>query len=225
MARALRPLRLANFVEGIRIVVSSLFKAMAGILNSGMVVLLFFGMLGIVGMNLFQGQYYNCVWAGSAVQPYGDVGLSGLEQVDSRVVPSVIIDPASKVIVDKGWCTQGTHTITWPEGIPPYQLQTTWVQTYLRNFDHLGFALLALFELATTSLWLDVMFYGADTVDMNLNPVTAYDRSKARGSPISVRPGVESCLARGGARSIHFLNTHLPHLPPSLRRKCSSWCA
>ena len=175
--RALRPLRIAKFLPGMKIVITALFQALASILNVGLVVLLIFCMLAIVGTNLFAGQFYNCVWAPSAVQPYGDVGLLGMEIGDARIVPGAILDPKSGVTIDKAWCNQGYHTITWPEGIPPYNLTHTWSQTYMRSFDHIGVSLLALFEMATTSLWLDVMWSGVDAAGVDQQPVRDFNRA------------------------------------------------
>ena len=112
---------MASRLESIRIVVTSIFGAVPGVANVSMVIALFYAILAIIGMNLFLGQYYNCTWAASGPQPYGDVGLVGLEQGDARVTPGVILDPNGGVVVDKEWCNRGVHTITWPEGRwPPW---------------------------------------------------------------------------------------------------------
>ena len=63
-------------------------------------------------------------------------------------------------------------------GIPPYELATTWVQTYLRTFDHLGAGMLTVFECSTTSLWLDAMYYGTDATGVDKQPIRDFDRTR-----------------------------------------------
>ena len=118
--RALRPLRMASRLDGIRIVVMAIFGSVPGMINVSLVIMLFFGIFGIIGMNLFLGMFYNCTWNPSAPQPYGDVNLIAVGQPDSRITPGVILDPNGTVILDKQWCTRGIQTITWPEGEPRF---------------------------------------------------------------------------------------------------------
>ena len=57
-------------------------------------------------------------------------------------------------------------------------MATAWVQTYLRSFDNLGVAMLAIYESSTTSLWLDVMYYGTDATGVGLQPIRDFNRGR-----------------------------------------------
>ena len=58
--RALRPLRMVSRNEGLKAVVSSVFKAIPAILNTLIVSLLFYLIFGILGIILFKGKFYYC---------------------------------------------------------------------------------------------------------------------------------------------------------------------
>ena len=57
-------------------------------------------------------------------------------------------------------------------------MPTTWVQVYMRNYDHLGLALLAVFECSLTELWLDFMFTGVDAVGIDMQPMRNFNRNR-----------------------------------------------
>ena len=52
----------------------------------------------------------------------------------------------------------------------PYALLTTW-KNRETNFDNIGHALLALFEMATLEMWLDVMYDGMDATEKHFQPL------------------------------------------------------
>ena len=58
--RALRPLRMVSRNEGLKAVVSSVFKSIPAILNTLVVSLLFYIIFGILGVILFKGRFYDC---------------------------------------------------------------------------------------------------------------------------------------------------------------------
>lgn len=59
-ARALRPLRVVNKNVGIKLVVHALLKALPSIINASIIVLLFFLVFGILGVDMFRGKFYFC---------------------------------------------------------------------------------------------------------------------------------------------------------------------
>lgn len=63
--RALRPLKAAKKYEGMRTVITALFTSIKPLANVGMVGLLFYLTLAILGVNLFGGQFYSCTGASS----------------------------------------------------------------------------------------------------------------------------------------------------------------
>lgn len=58
--RALRPLRMVSRSEGMKIVVSSVMKALPEVLNVFLILLLFFLIFGILGVIFFKGSLYTC---------------------------------------------------------------------------------------------------------------------------------------------------------------------
>ena len=89
--RALRPMRMAARAEGMRIVIEALFQAIPPIMNVALVCILFYLIFGILGLNLFMGKMYRCVYDGT---------------------DDVINSPAMGIAareVTKRWCTSGTH--------------------------------------------------------------------------------------------------------------------
>ena len=89
--RALRPMRMAARADGMRIVIEALFQAIPPIMNVALVCILFYLIFGILGLNLFMGKMYRCVYDGT---------------------DDVINSPAMGIAareVTKRWCTSGTH--------------------------------------------------------------------------------------------------------------------
>ena len=56
----------------------------------------------------------------------------------------------------------------------PYLLRTTW-RNRETNFDDIGHALLALFEMATLEMWLDVMYDGMDATEKHYQPLENFN--------------------------------------------------
>ncbi|CAF1639120.1 unnamed protein product [Rotaria magnacalcarata] len=63
--RALRPLKALSRFEGIRVVVNALFGAIPAIFNVLLVCLVFWLIFSIMGVQLFGGRFYKCVYAGT----------------------------------------------------------------------------------------------------------------------------------------------------------------
>ncbi|CAF4218965.1 unnamed protein product [Rotaria socialis] len=63
--RALRPLKALSRFEGIRIVVNALFGAIPSIFNVLLVCLVFWLIFSIMGVQLFSGKFYKCVYVGT----------------------------------------------------------------------------------------------------------------------------------------------------------------
>ena len=68
--RALRPLRALSRFEGIRVVVNSLIGAIPAILNVLLVCLVFWLIFSIMGVQLFAGRFYKCVYPNHTRIPY-----------------------------------------------------------------------------------------------------------------------------------------------------------
>ena len=68
--RALRPMRALSRFQEIKVVVSSLLGAIPSILNVILVCLLFWLIFGIMGVQLFSGRFYKCVYANQSRVPF-----------------------------------------------------------------------------------------------------------------------------------------------------------
>jgi hypothetical protein len=60
MFRVLRPLRVINRNEGLKIAVKALMMAIPNIANVTIIMLLFFLIFGIIGISYFKGKYFYC---------------------------------------------------------------------------------------------------------------------------------------------------------------------
>ena len=68
--RALRPLRVLSRFNGIKVVVKSLVGAIPSILNVLFVCLIFWLIFSIIGVQLFAGRFYKCVYPNKTKIPY-----------------------------------------------------------------------------------------------------------------------------------------------------------
>ena len=53
----------------------------------------------------------------------------------------------------------------------PRAYQTAWVNPRDYDFDNIGHSMLSLFEMATLEGWLEIMYHGADTTEIDLQPI------------------------------------------------------
>ena len=151
--RALRPLRVASRSENMKVVVNALFLTLPPISNVLLVCFLFYLIFGILGVNLFGGKFWHCADKASG------------EIIDVRA----ILPESQWDIVDEAWCKVGQQTISWPEGITPYTIETEWVNLNT-NFDNIAHSILTLFEMASLEMWLTVMYAGVDARGVGLQP-------------------------------------------------------
>ncbi|KAK3250718.1 Caveolin-2 [Cymbomonas tetramitiformis] len=166
--RALRPIRMASRAEGMKVIVNALFQAFPGIVNVSFVCFLFYVVFGILFLNLFNGQFYFC-----KDQDSGDM-LDADTLFDPYLAP--LQEPSPLQVtpeITKTWCEQ--HTIDvyyYPPSLRPNQtIHTTWQNPEDYNFDNIGSAILALFEMATLEGWLPPMYSGIDAAGDEKQPV------------------------------------------------------
>ena len=48
---------------------------------------------------------------------------------------------------------------------------THWTNPRDYDFDNIGHSMLSLFEMATLEGWLEIMYHGADTTEVDLQPI------------------------------------------------------
>lgn len=61
ITRILRPLKFISKSEGLRLAMNSLVNSLPSIINLQIIILLFFLVFGIFGVNYFKGGYFRCV--------------------------------------------------------------------------------------------------------------------------------------------------------------------
>lgn len=158
--RALRVMRAAAKAEGIRIVVASMFKAFPALGNVLLVALLFYYIFAILAMNLIGGKYWSCV-----------------DDDGNYINPLYVLPPGG--VISKTWCdlqekvvnASFYHTSLQPPVLlPAYNLSTSW-RNPKQNFDNLAVAMWTLFQMASLEGWSDVMYRGADTTDIDKQPI------------------------------------------------------
>ncbi|KAG2493814.1 hypothetical protein HYH03_008033 [Edaphochlamys debaryana] len=144
--RALRPLRIASTHEQLRIVILALFSSLRSLVYVGIVCVLFYLLFGILGVNLLKGELRFCQ------------DLATGDMLDAWT----LMPPGGSI--NSSWCKQPNLTATTSAYHAPLNLSfpapaplaTEWVNPAF-NFDHLGNSMLALFSIATTEMWVNLM--------------------------------------------------------------------
>uniref|UniRef100_A0A7S3D7J9 Ion transport domain-containing protein n=1 Tax=Palpitomonas bilix TaxID=652834 RepID=A0A7S3D7J9_9EUKA len=140
--RILRPLRVINRFEKLKLIVNALISSMVSVVYVALLMFALFFMFAILGVNLFRGKLYFC----------NDGSVLNHQQC-------------------KGFALMSVSTAA-PDGDSdstiPFLMPRVW-ERYWWHFDHVGAALLALFEVATLK-WNGVMFSTMDVVGRDLQP-------------------------------------------------------
>lgn len=92
--RALRPLRAASRAEGIRTVVTALFKAIPALGNVVLVASLFYFIFAILAINLLAGKMGAC---------FSSDGQGNYQQLDSSYLMP------GDALINRTWCIEGTE--------------------------------------------------------------------------------------------------------------------
>lgn len=142
--RVLRPLRVINKNEGLKMSMNALMvnktkffyflqASVIALFNIVFVSLLFFLIFGSIGVNYFKGRYYSCekYFLNSAFE-------------------SLLLRMSSK------WDCINSGGI--------------WIN-YIYDFDNIGNAILSLFIVSTTAGWADLMYRAAAITDIDINPI------------------------------------------------------
>eukprot|EP01062_Namystynia_karyoxenos_P001518 TRINITY_DN1051_c0_g3_i1.p1 TRINITY_DN1051_c0_g3~~TRINITY_DN1051_c0_g3_i1.p1 ORF type:complete len:2258 (+),score=709.38 TRINITY_DN1051_c0_g3_i1:430-6774(+) len=142
--RALRPLRSINSIPGLKVIVYSLFASVRGLMHVLSLVVFFFLVFGILGVQLFMGRFrMRCV-----------------DPLTGRPPPE---DGEGQ------WCKNGTTASGFlgrscPSG-PPHLVCREWRNPndgYV-HFDHIGTAWLVVFQCITMEGWVDQMYRVQDS--------------------------------------------------------------
>lgn len=143
--RALRPLRVVVKSKEMKVVVSALMQAVPSITAVLLFVALSWLIFGIMGVSLFNGLLFRCndPSAANKAECVGNymVELSGPEYYNPATNTASVLVSTPRV---------------WD--VPFY------------NFDHLGNAVLALFQAASLNAWTDIMYSTQDITELDMQP-------------------------------------------------------
>jgi len=153
--RALRPLRVIQRNPSLKVVVLCLISSIPAMTSIGLVVLLWFSMFAMFGVQLFMGRFYRCydpgndLFYGAPLTPGGSLYSPTLPLGGEKAVPSII------ECVDSGNNNGGN---------------SVWVDKAF-SFDTYLWGLKTLFEMATTEGWLEVMASTVDATNKGVSPL------------------------------------------------------
>ena len=184
LLRCLRPLRIINRNEGMRVIISAVTDSLA--VNMGVLALAGMGLLifGILGTTLFGGKFYSCncqfVYP-DGVTPFNSIFNTEFGQYTSTLVNATTnatytITGTPTVTLDKQMCIGDKfgagETVrygvdpTFPDAIA----QCYW-DNRPYNFDTCIAAMQSLFTASTLAGWTDIMEIAMDIVGFDMQPI------------------------------------------------------
>ena len=150
--RALRPLRVVSRFPAMKMVVNAIFRAVPSMWNLITVCFLFFLIFGILGVQTWMGKLNFCN-DGDKLYKHNCTGNYTISGADCSKMPTPEGEAACVVdrfgngtLVDRHW------------GSLP------------QNFDHIGNAMLLIFEVSSGEMWPDIMYTVVDSTGIDLPP-------------------------------------------------------
>ena len=174
--RALRPLRLVSRYPEMQLVVEAIFQAAPSILNVVLVLLLFWLVFGILGVQFFGGMMHWCVLYVPPVLTGGDHLLvpmqqyrnkSSCEQYGAELAGLYHSGPSQPP--SYGAAAFGDSLCLAGAARPEAVCQLLW-RRHAPGFDSVPEALLTLFEIATLQGWPIIMHLASDAQGKDLAP-------------------------------------------------------
>lgn len=174
--RALRSMKVATKLDGMRAVVRSMGLAIPAVLEVLLVASLFYFIFSILGVNLLGGKLFFCAQVTPGQPPQ----------------PSQYMDPhyflANGMNINSSWCNAGEQNITtswYHSGLvllqpfPSYTVTTTWganVQTstspiYNLRFDNTYQSLWVLISMTSLENWSPLMYQAMTVTDVEFQPI------------------------------------------------------
>ncbi|XP_047738439.1 voltage-dependent calcium channel type A subunit alpha-1 [Hyalella azteca] len=154
--RVLRPLKLVSGIPSLQVVLKSIIKAMAPLLQIGLLVLFAIVIFAIIGLDFYCGALHKTCYSledldviiteGEAATPcYAD----GLENSNETTSPSgaFLCDPSVSICLER-----------W-DG-PNFGIT---------SFDNIGFAMLTVFQCITQEGWTSILYWTNDSVGSTFN--------------------------------------------------------
>ena len=111
--------------------------------------------------------------AGTSFTAAWDVEVSGTIGAEWTCTPGAdtVTVYASGAELTALAAANGAGDYTIKSTCEPRAYQTAWVNPQDYDFDNIGHSMLSLFEMATLEGWLEIMYHGADTTEIDLQPI------------------------------------------------------
>ena len=111
--------------------------------------------------------------AGTGFTAAWDVEVSGTIGAEWTCTPGAdtVTAYASGAELTALAAANGAGDYTIKSTCEPKAYQTAWVNPRDYDFDNIGHSMLSLFEMATLEGWLEIMYHGADTTEIDLQPI------------------------------------------------------
>lgn len=165
--RTFRPLRMISRRPGLKLVVNALIESIPAVANVLVVCMLFFFIFSIMAVNYLKGTFYSC---------QGDVfdALSS-DQRGFLVIPVVW---ANTTVDQQDWFANTTcvgFTSSSASKITSRYICECWGGDWgpvmAENFNNVGQAMLAFYEISTTEGWSDMMMAAVDATEIDMQPI------------------------------------------------------
>nr|CAD7447877.1 unnamed protein product [Timema bartmani] len=150
--RVLRPLKLVSGIPSLQVVLKSIIKAMAPLLQIGLLVLFAIVIFAIIGLEFYSGALHKTCYR--------------IDNLDEIVKEGDIATP----------CTIPTIEGIYPSGANPCEANVStchedWEGPNfgITSFDNIGFAMLTVFQCITMEGWTSILYWTNDALGSNFN--------------------------------------------------------
>ena len=158
MFRILRILRLISKNSNLQVAVKALFLALPNVLNTIIIVMLFFFIFGIFLVSFLKGKFYSCM----------NLNLNEVMQ-SSGMAEGLVYDSDADIYV--GFFPEFPGMLKIEHKWDCLASGGEWVNSD-QNFDNLYKAVANLFIMSTGASWTKVMYYSASSTDIDYVHVT-----------------------------------------------------
>ncbi|KAJ6638739.1 Voltage-dependent calcium channel type A subunit alpha-1, partial [Pseudolycoriella hygida] len=149
--RVLRPLKLVSGVPSLQVVLSSIIKAMAPLLQIGLLVLFAIVIFAIIGLEFYSGILHKTCYLIEDLDQYVDDPPSPCHPV----IPSEPGEPTGA-----NFCVN-TTSVCLEKWIGP--------NNGITSFDNIGFAMLTVFQCITMEGWTSILYWTNDAIGSGFN--------------------------------------------------------